>query len=150
MANEIMFPIKETSYFDKIVKGLVSNLKELLIDIRMISIGVLNNSDLDLSHGFIIIQDHSNDNVCWSNFSYFEPEVRDESEADLPIMSGVIYRGEKNRKFSVLVTYILAKILEARVIYDDAYLVQRKEVYPVEELKPFVEQYIKELYPVDK
>lgn len=54
-------------------------------------------------------------------------------------MSGVIYRGEKNRKFSVLVTYILAKILEARVIYDDAYLVQRKEVYPVEELKPFVE-----------
>ena len=34
----------------------------------MISIGVLNNSDLDLSHGFIIIQNHSNDNVCWSNF----------------------------------------------------------------------------------
>ena len=65
-------------------------------------------------------------------------------------MSGVIYRGERNRKFSVLVTYILAKILEARVIYDDAYLVQRKEVYPVEELKPFVEQYIKELYPVDE
>ena len=41
-------------------------------------------------------------------------------------------------------------ILEARVIYDDAYLVQRKEVYLVEELKPFVEQYIKELYPVDE
>ena len=145
-----MFPIKETPSFDKIVKGLVSNLKELFIDTRMISIGVLNNSDLDLSHGFIIIQDHSNDNLCCCNFSYFEPEFRDDSEADLPIMSGVIYRGEKNRKFSVLVTYILDKILEARVIYDDAYLVQRKEVYPVEELKPFVEQYIKELYPVDK
>jgi len=150
MSNKILFPIKETPYFEKIVKGLVSNLKELLIDTRMISIRVLNNSDLDLAHGFIIIQEHSNDNVCWSNFCYFEPEVRDESQADLPIMSGVIYRGEKNRKFSVLVTYILAKILEARVIYDDAYLVQRKEVYPVEELKPFVEQYIKELYPVDE
>ena len=150
MANEIMFPIKETPYFDKVVRGVVNNLKELSIDTRMISIGVLNNSDLDLSHGFIIIQDHSNDNVCWGNFCYFEPEVRDESEADLPIMSGVIYRGEKNRRFSVLVTYILAKILEARVIYDDAYLVQRKEVYPVEELKPFVKQYIKELYPVDE
>ncbi|OOX81404.1 hypothetical protein [Snodgrassella alvi] len=64
MANEIMFPIKETPYFDKVVRGVVNNLKELLIDTRMISIGVLNNSDLDLSHGFIIIQDHSNDNVC--------------------------------------------------------------------------------------
>ena len=104
MANEIMFPIKKIPYFDKVVRGVVNNLKELLIDTKMISIGVLNNSDLDLSHGFIIIQDHSNDNVCWSNFSYFEPEVRDASEADLPIMSGVIYRGEKNRKFSVLVT----------------------------------------------
>ncbi|KES12764.1 hypothetical protein SASC598P14_004370, partial [Snodgrassella alvi SCGC AB-598-P14] len=59
-------------------------------------------------------------------------------------------RGENELKFSVVIGYILAKALEARVIYDDAYLVQRKEVYPVDELKPFVEQYIKELYPVDE
>ena len=49
-----MFPIKETPSFDKIVKELVSNLKELLIDTRMISIGVLNNSDLDLSHVMVL------------------------------------------------------------------------------------------------
>lgn len=71
MANEIMFPIKETFSFDKVVEGFVNNFRDLLIDARMISIGVLNNSDFDLSHGFIIIQDHSNDNLCCCNFSYF-------------------------------------------------------------------------------
>lgn len=61
-------------------------------------------------------------------------------------MACVSTRGEMSQKFAVLVSYILAMALEARVIYDDAYLVQRKDDYPVQELKPFVEQYIKELY----
>lgn len=65
------------------------------------------------------------------------------------VQQSTCLRGEMNQKFAVLVTYILATALEARVIYDDAYLVQRKDDYPVQELKPFIEQYIKELYPAD-
>jgi len=46
-------------------------------------------------------------------------------------MVGIGYRGLFNQKFAVLLTYVLAKALESRVIYDGAYLVQRKDDYPV-------------------
>ena len=36
------FQLKKIPYFDKVVRVFVNNIKELLIDTRMISIGVLN------------------------------------------------------------------------------------------------------------
>ena len=150
MANEFMFPIKETPSFEELLDIIVDGFKVYSLPIRQLSVGLSASKGIDLSDKFVNIQDHQYGYFCWITFHYFQPEFRDEAEIDLPIMVGIKTRGENELKFSVVIGYILAKALEARVIYDDAYLVQRKEVYPVEELKSFVEQYIKELYPVDE
>lgn len=148
MANEIMFPIKKTPSFEKLLDIIVDGFHDLSLSTQQLTIGVSAKKGIDLSDKFIFIQEHQYNYFCWISFSYFKPEFRDEADIDLPIMVGVSTRGEMNQKFAILVTYILATALKARVIYDDAYLVQRKDDYPVEELKPFVEQYTKELYPV--
>ena len=150
MAYEIMFPIKKTPSFEELLDIIVDGFKVYSLPRRQLSVGLSASKGINLSDKFVYIQDHQHGYFCWITFDYFQPEFRYEAEIDLPIMVGIKTRGENELKFSVLIGYILAKALEARVIYDDAYLVQRKEVYPVEELKPFVEQYIKELYPVDE
>lgn len=150
MANEIMFPIKETPSFEELLDIIVDGFHDLSLSTQQLTVGVSAKKGIDLSDKFIFIQEHQYSYFCWVSFSYFKPEFRDEAEMDLPIMVGIKTRGENELKFSILIGYILAKALEARVIYDDAYLVQQKEVYPVDELKPFVEQYIKELYPADE
>lgn len=150
MANEIMFPIKETPSFEELLDIIVDGFHDLSLSTQQLTVGISAKKGIDLSDKFIFIQEHQYSYFCWVSFSYFKPEFRDEAEMDLPIMVGIKTRGENELKFSILIGYILAKALEARVIYDDAYLVQQKEVYPVDELKPFVEQYIKELYPADE
>lgn len=149
MANKILFPIKETPSFEMLLDIVIDGFHDLSLSTQQLSIGLSAKKGLNLSDKFIFIQENYHEYSCWISFNYFEPEYRDEVDANYPVMVGVGYRGEISLKFAVLVTYILATALEARVIYDDAYLVQRKEVYPVDELKPFVEQYIKDLYPAD-
>lgn len=150
MANKILFPIKEIPSFEMLLDIVVDGFGEFLLPTQQLSIGLSAKKGLDLSDKFIFIQENHHEYSCWISFNYFEPEFRDEVDADYPVMVGIGYRGEMSQKFAVLLTYILAKALNARVIYDDAYLVQRKDDYPVDELKPFVEQYIKELYPADE
>ena len=150
MANDIMFPINKTPSFETLLNIVVEGFEEFLLSTQHLSIGLSAKKGLDLSGKFIFIQDNYHEYLCWISFNYFEPECRDEVDSNYPVMVGVGYRGEMNKKFTVLLTYIIAKALEARVIYDDAYLVQQKDDYPVQELKPFVERYIKELYPLDK
>lgn len=149
MANKILFPIKETPSFEMLLDIVIDGFHDLSLSTQQLSIGLSAKKGLNLSDKFIFIQENYHEYSCWISFNYFEPEYRDEVDANYPVMVGVGYRGEISLKFAVLVTYILATALEARVIYDDSYLVQRKEVYPVDELKPFVEQYIKDLYLAD-
>ncbi|AWH87774.1 hypothetical protein [Limnobaculum parvum] len=147
MANEIMFPIREVPSFERLLDVVVDGFHELSLSTQQLTVGVSAKKSIDLSDKFLFIQDHAHGYFCWVSFSYFEPEVRDEDDMDWPIMTGVSTRGEMSQKFSTIIAYLLAKYLIARVIYDDSYLVQRKDFYPVDELIPFVEEYIKELYP---
>lgn len=147
MANEIMFPLRECPSFERLLDVIVDGFNDLSLSTQQLTIGVSAKKSINLSGRFLFIQDHKYEYFCWVSFSYFELEARDEDNIDWPIMVGVSTRGEMSRKFSVIVTYLLAKSLAARIIYDDSYLVQRKNYYPIDELKPFVDRYIKELYP---
>lgn len=149
MANEFMFPIKKMPSFEELLDIIVDGFEKYSLSTRQLSVGLSAKKGLDLSDKFVNIQDNQYGYFCWISFNYFLTEFRDEAEIDLPIMVGIKTRGENELKFSVVIGYILAKALEARVIYDDAYQIQQKEVYPVDELKPFVERYIKDLYPAD-
>ena len=150
MSNKILFPIKEIPSFEKLLDVIVDGFHNLSLSTQQLTIGISAKKGLNLSDKIIFIQDNCYEYSCWISFNYFEPEYINEIDVDYPVMVGVGYRGLSNQKFAVLLTYVLARALESRVIYDDAYLVQRKDDYPVQELKPFVEQYIKELYPVDE
>lgn len=149
MANEFMFPIKKMPSFEELLDIIVDGFEKYSLSTRQLSVGLSAKKGLDLSDKFVNIQDNQYGYFCWISFNYFLTEFRDEAEIDLPIMVGIKTRGENELKFSVVIGYILAKALEARVIYDDAYQIQQKEVYPVDELKPFVERYIKDLYLAD-
>lgn len=143
MSNEIMFPIKETPSFEHLLDIMVEGFNELSLSTKQTTVGLSLKKGLDLSDKFILIQNLHY--FCWVSFTYFEPEARYPYDMDFPIMAGVQTRGIDELKFSVIMAYILAKTLKGRIIYDDAHLVQKKDEYPVEELRPLVDQYIKEL-----
>ncbi|EST57327.1 hypothetical protein K151_2729 [Proteus hauseri ZMd44] len=142
MANKILFPIKKTPSFESVLDVLIDGFNELSFSTQQITIGLSAKKGLDLSDRFLYIKEHRHGCFCWVSFNYFEPEYRDKDDIDYPIMVGIKTRGELSQKFAVLVTYILAKKLNARIIYDDAYLVQKKESYSINELSPFIEQYV--------
>ena len=150
MSNKILFPIKEIPSFEKLLDVIVDGFHNLSLSTQQLTIGISAKKGLNLSDKIIFIQDNCYEYSCWISFNYFEPEYINEIDVDYPVMVGVGYRGLSNQKFAVLLTYVLARALESRVIYDDTYLVQRKDDYPVQELESFVVQYIKELYPVDE
>jgi hypothetical protein len=150
MANEIMFPIQKTPSFEDLLEIIVEGFEEHSISTRQLTVGLSAKKGLELSDKFVSIQDHQYGYFCWITFNYFEPEFREKKDMDFPIMVGIKTRGESKLKFSILIAYILAKALNARIIYDDAYLVQQKEAYPVNELKPFVDKYVKALYSISE
>ncbi|GKX56136.1 hypothetical protein SOASR030_22480 [Leminorella grimontii] len=146
MANEVMFPLKECPSFERVLEIIVDGFHSLSLSTQQLTIGVSAKKGLDLSDKLIYIKEHQYGYFCWVSFSYFEPQARDEDDMDSPVIAGVSTRGANELKFSIIIAYVLAKSLEAKVIYDDAYLVQKKEIYPPDELVIFVEKYIKELF----
>ena len=123
MSNKILFPIKEIPSFEKILDIIVDGFHHLSLSTQQLTIGISAKKGLNLSDKIIFIQDNCHEYSSWISFNYFESEYINEIDIDYLVMVGVGYRSLSNQKFTVLLTYILAKALESRVIYDDAYLV---------------------------
>ncbi|QXO72417.1 hypothetical protein [Morganella morganii] len=148
MSNSILFPIKFLPQFEDVFNSIAEGFVNLSLPNQQLTIGLTAKKGLSLDDKFIYIHDHISGYFCWLSFNFIEEGLRDEEDIEYSYMGSVSARGELNLKFSVLILYVISLTLNPRVIYDDSYLVQSKEPYSFHELKPFVEAYIKEIYPV--
>lgn len=146
MTNKVYCPIKETPSFEELIQIILEGFNNLQLPTNQLIVGVLAKpTGLDLQKTFIYVNELYKHLFCWVSFSYFAPELRRDEQMDLPVMAGVQTRGEKDQHFANILAYILAKKL-GRIIYDDSHLIQKKDIYGVHELEPFIHIAIKEIY----
>lgn len=63
-----------------------------------------------------------------------------------PLWLDLVEKGEIDVKFSILISYILAQALKARIIYDDTHILQQQKPYAINKLEKLIKKYIQELY----
>ena len=147
MANDISFPTIKIPSFDELLNIIAEGFISLGLEPYRIIVGVPPTMGTDLINSTAYVQQQGlKEYFCWIKFYKFELDLREENEKDLQFMMATQTRGEENHYFATIITYILAKKL-GRVIYDDAHLVQKKDIYSVDELLPFVEAAKEKIYP---
>ncbi|CAK7019959.1 hypothetical protein [Saezia sanguinis] len=147
MANKLLFPTGVLPTFDELLSIITEGLNNLDVEPYRVIVGVPTTMSTDLIKSMVYVQQHgAKEFFCWITFSYFELDLREESEKDLPYVVGTQTRGEENQYFATIIAYILVKKL-GRIIYDDAHLLGNKDSYSVDELFSLVEIAKDKIYP---